>query len=181
VWRGVDAPAVGGVCVCASGRDVAEGRGLLGEGGEGALERLDADGVHVGHRGLDVQIDPWSFGGREEAETEETVGQRKAILPGQHKYMGAILLGSQQIAFCKAGGANRSNRRCCWRNWVMLDHVARLLTASWHSSRSRPHHPHIHQVSNRALIAPGGWLPVIAPVLPLSSVTGPSAADLRLR
>jgi hypothetical protein len=47
--------------VCASGRDVADRRGLLGEGGKGALERLNADGVHVGHRGLDVQTDPWSL------------------------------------------------------------------------------------------------------------------------
>jgi hypothetical protein len=33
--------------VCVPGGDVAEGCSLLlGEGGEGALERLDADGVH---------------------------------------------------------------------------------------------------------------------------------------
>jgi hypothetical protein len=50
VWRGVDVPPVGrGLCVCVPGGDVAEGRSLLlGEGREGALERLDADGVHGG-------------------------------------------------------------------------------------------------------------------------------------
>jgi hypothetical protein len=47
--------------VCASRRDVADRRSLLGEGGEGALERLDADGVHVGHRVSDIQTDPWSL------------------------------------------------------------------------------------------------------------------------
>lgn len=49
VRGGVDVPPVGGVCVGTPGRDVADRRGLLGEGREGALERLDTEGVHCGH------------------------------------------------------------------------------------------------------------------------------------
>lgn len=91
MWRGVDVPAVGGgLCVCVPGRDVAEGRGLLlGEGGEGALERLDADGVHgivcvvISKDDLDGRADG-------DSKTEGAMEQRKADLPGQRSYMGAI-------------------------------------------------------------------------------------------
>ena len=82
--------------MCVPGRDVAEGCSLLlGEGGEGALERLDAKGVHVvvGVVAISKQV----LGGREDNKTDSTegaMGQRKAILPGQRSYMGAILLGS---------------------------------------------------------------------------------------
>ena len=81
--------------MCVPGRDVTERCGLLGEGGEGALERLDADGVHVAGVGLEVSPSKsLVLGGRGDNETEGAVEQRKAILPGQHEYMGAILLGS---------------------------------------------------------------------------------------
>jgi hypothetical protein len=118
VWRGVDVPAVGrGLCVCVSGRDVAEGRGLLlGEGREGVLERLDADGVH-GIVDVGVVISKMVLGGRGDNETEGAVGQRKAVSYLANGHIWAPywlpLLGSQAIAFCKAAGANRSNRRCC--------------------------------------------------------------------
>ena len=76
--------------MCVSGGDVAEGRGLLlGEGGEGALERLDADGVHsVGG----VVISKNDLDGRADGDskTEGAMEQRKADLPGQRSYMGAI-------------------------------------------------------------------------------------------
>ena len=92
VWRGVDVPAVGrGLCVCVPGGDVAEGRGLLlGEGGEGALERLDADGVHIVGG---VVISKNDLDGRADGDskTEGAMEQRKADLPpGQRSYMGAI-------------------------------------------------------------------------------------------
>jgi len=103
VWRGVDVPAVGrGLCVCVPGRDVAEGCGLLlGEGGEGALERLDADGVHgiVVVGGVVISKKVLVLGGRGDNETEGAVGQRKAVLlPGQRSYMGAILAATARLA-----------------------------------------------------------------------------------
>ena len=79
--------------MCVSGHDVAVGDGLLGEGGrEGALKRLEAKGVHVGHRErLDRSL---VREGKAEAKTEGVIGQRKTARPGQHEYMGAIPLGS---------------------------------------------------------------------------------------
>ena len=65
--------------MCVSGGDVAEGRGLLlGEGGEGALERLDADGVHIVGG---VVISKNDLDGRADGDskTEEAMEQRKAV------------------------------------------------------------------------------------------------------
>jgi hypothetical protein len=75
--------------VCVPGRDVAERRGLLGKRGEGALERLDADGVHddVVLVVAGLRVSPsrsLTLNGRGDNETEGAVGQRKAVSPGQH-------------------------------------------------------------------------------------------------
>ena len=56
----------------------------------------------------------------------------------------------------------------------MPDHVARLLTASWHSAHQLPASPHIHQVSDDACKGP-----LSRPALCLASVNGSSAANLR--
>ena len=152
--------------MCVPGRDVAEGCGLLlGEGGEGALERLDAEGVHVvvGVVAISKQV----LGGREDngrGSTEGAMEQRKAMqsyLASGHIWAPYCSARSKWLfarprVLIAAIGADAERAR---GRKTMPDHVARLLTASWHFAQSLPASPHHSPSQQGSVIAQALYLP----------------------